>query len=183
MKTINCQTCKVHLSGYAAREQLPPRLRAQVGAHLDACPACYSLYRRQRSLAAELEHTLPLVGQPDLTGLGRIWSAVQVEMKRPRPSAFQRVSKRQGATALLLLLVLLLPWSFDAPSMTRALPLPPTPAQETTQRAIAMATEDCGCAAASRAQPTVPSATPPAQPNYVPALTDAPSGPAATETP
>lgn len=132
---------------------------------------------------AELECALPLVGQPDLAGLGRIWNAVQVEMKRPRPSAFQRVSKRQGATALLLLLVLMLPWSFDAPSMTRALPLPPTPAQETTQRAIAMATEDCGCAAASRVQPIAPSATPPAQPNYVPELNDALSSLAVTETP
>ncbi|MFQ3566489.1 MAG: zf-HC2 domain-containing protein [Aggregatilineales bacterium] len=182
MKTINCQTCRAHLPGYAARE-LPPRLRALVGAHLDACPACYGIYRRQRLLMGELEHTLPLVGQPDLAGLGRIWSAVQVEMKRPRPSAFQRVSKRQGATALLLLLVLLLPWSFDAPSMTRALPLLPTPAQETTQRAIAMATEGCACAASSRAPLAVPSATPPAQPNYVPELNDALSGPAATETP
>jgi hypothetical protein len=171
MKTFTCKDCRMHLSGYIQRE-LPLPLRRRVGGHLDQCAACYGVYLREREMAQELTAQVPLIGRADEPRLGRIWTAVQAEMTRPRRSSLSQIPKRYGVVTVVLVLVLLPSLGFQAlqhRQMLLALPVPPTPTEtiERTSQAVAMATAGCACTPAAEAT-TAPEFTLPVQPNYAP---------------
>jgi hypothetical protein len=172
MKTLTCNDCRTHLTGYIQGD-LPLRLRLRVGAHLDDCAGCYGVYMREREMARDLTAQVPMIGRADGARLGKIWSAVQTEMIRPRRSSLSRIPKRYGIATAVLVVALLLPsLGFQAlqhRQMLMALPVPPTPTEtiERTSQAVAMATAVCSCTPASEAT-TSPEFTLPAQPNYAP---------------
>ncbi len=124
---ITCRTCRQYIPGYLQRD-LPPSLRAEVAEHLQDCDACYALSVQQRDFSRELTHSLPSVGS-SVSGLDRIWSAVQADMAHPRrePAALDRA--RYGIVALIFVIALLLPWTVRGQRL--ALPTPPTPAVST----------------------------------------------------
>lgn len=173
---MTCRECRSLLAGYLNRE-LKPRTRTRVGQHLDSCAACYAEYCRQREIAAQLTRDVPLVGQADAPRLGRIWSAVQLEMGRPRRASLRKMSARFSAVVLMLAAGLMITLSLATHRLALALPVPPTPVVqvERTSAVIAMATED-----APRILPAVEgvTVTPPQGPNYAPSdVTPEPAAP------
>lgn len=162
---ITCRTCRNHLPAYLHRE-LPPKLRAEVAEHLQDCDACYALSVQQRDLSNDLSRSLPAFGSP-VSGLDRIWSAVQADMAQSRrePEVLEKV--RYSIVALIFVLALLLPWTVRGQRLT--LPTPPTPAVSTprgTPVGVAFAPYTI----------TFSSLTPPIQSNNAPEL-------GATDTP
>jgi anti-sigma factor RsiW len=144
MKRFSCHDCREYLPAYISRD-LPPTVRRRVGAHLDTCEACYTVYQRQREITHKLAQQVPLVGKADAPRLGKIWSAVQAEMTRPRRSSWNQIPRRHGVVILILVLVLLLPsLGFQALQRRVAMALPcrrHQPRQLTTSQAVAMAAE------------------------------------------
>ena len=120
MRALSCHTCQSKLVPYLHR-QLSPRLQRRVGSHLDECPVCYAAYIAQRELSSELSAGLSRLGQPNAPQLGRMWSAIQADMQRPRPVP-RRATGRAGVALLILTLALLLPWSLDKQQVAHAVP-------------------------------------------------------------
>ena len=158
---ITCRTCREYLPGYLQRD-LHPKLRAEVAAHLESCDTCYVLSVQQRDLA----RSLPTVGSP-VSGLDRIWSAVQADMAQPRREPEGLEKARYSVVALIFIIALLLPWTVRGQRLV--LPTPPTPAVSTpkgTPVGVAFAPYTI----------TFTSLTPPIQSNNAPE-------PGATDTP
>lgn len=162
---ITCRTCREHLPGYFDRD-LSPKLRAEVAEHLQNCDACYAASVQQRDLSRELARSLPTLGSP-VSGLDRIWSAVQADMAQPRREPELLEKARYSVVALIFIIALLLPWTVRGHRL--ALPPPPTPAISTpkgTPVGVAFAPYTI----------TFSSLTPPIQSNNAPEL-------GATDTP
>lgn len=180
IKQTTCRQCRKELSGYIQRV-LSPSARRRVSAHLDTCPACYTVYVNERDVVRTLTQQVPMIGRADAPRLGKIWSAVQGEMARPRRSPLPPILKRYSPIMVIVLVFALLPGfqAFQQHQAVMALPVPPTPTEtiERTVQAVAMATAECLCASdgtsdgASEAIATSAPAwifTVPAQPNYAP---------------
>jgi anti-sigma factor RsiW len=128
MMRMNCCECQSHLVAYLDN-QLPPRLRHRVGQHINTCANCYATYMVQRNVARDLAASLPRIGQPNAPQLGRMWTAVQADMHRPTPVANRQLLTRSGVACVILILVMLLPWSLNQGQIALAVPsLPATPA-------------------------------------------------------
>lgn len=161
-----CRTCQTHLVAYL-HNQLSPRTRRRVGQHLSHCAACYGVYVGQRGLSQELAADLPRVGQATTPQLGRVWTAIQADMARPRTVPRRHVMRYTFAVAVLVLAVLL-PWSLNTRQIALAVPSHPTvPLTETvtetppSQVVMARAT-----LTADVTNPAIPAAeTPTADPN------------------
>jgi anti-sigma factor RsiW len=171
MNSLSCHDSRKFIPAYVSRE-LPTSLRRRVGAHLDGCEACYTVYMRQRKVAHELVQQVPAIGRADAPRLGKIWNAVQAEMALPRPSSWSRMTRRHGIVTIALVLALLLPslgYQALQQRVAMALPVPPTPTEsvDRTSQAVAMATAECRCAPSSAAT-AAPNYTLPARPNYAP---------------
>lgn len=178
MTSLSCHECRKWIPAYVSRE-LPTTLRRRVGAHLDSCEACYTIYLRQREVAHELVQQVPAIGRADAPHLGKIWSAVQSEMALSRPSPWVRIPRHGLVTIALVVVLLVSSLGYQAlqQRVVMALPVPPTPTElrDSTSQAVAMATAECNCAPSLSAT-SAPKYTVPARPNYAP---DA----SATETP
>ena len=107
--------------GVSPHTSLSPKMQRRVGQHLDTCPVCYAAYLAQRDLSSELSASLTRIGQPSVPQLGRMWSAIQTDIQRPRPVP-RRSTGRYGVALLILVLALLLPWSLDQQPVVRAIP-------------------------------------------------------------
>lgn len=158
---IACRVCREHLPGYIARE-LAPAVRSQVAEHIQTCDACYAAYVHQRELSSELSRTLPGLGNP-LPSLDRIWAGVEAEMRAPKRPTISFEQARYSVAVVLLMIVLLLPWSLRAHQFN--LPTPPTPDTVNTPATPAVLTAK-----------TTSEFLPPVQPNHAPVL-------GATDTP
>lgn len=171
MMMISCHDCRKHIPAYVSRE-LPTALRRSVGAHLDGCEACYTVYLRQREITHELVQQVPAIGQTNAPHLGKIWNAVQAEMVLPRPSSWSRMPRRQSVATVALVLVLFvssLGYQALQQRAVMALPVPPTPTEviDSTSQAVAMATNECRCGVSASAT-AAPNNTIAAQSNYAP---------------
>lgn len=145
MSRITCHECRERLVAYVNGE-LSARTRRQMAQHLDQCAACYSLYIDQRHLAQDLRADLTLIGQPTHRQLSHLWTAIQTDMRRANPMQ-PRFRRRYGIAVLVLLLALLLPWSFNGEPLMLALSLQNeprtlsaevTPSIPVTQQTIAL---------------------------------------------
>jgi hypothetical protein len=146
-------------------------VRRAVGAHIDGCEACYTVYLRQREITHELVHQVPAIGRTNPPQLGKIWNAVQAEMLLPRPSSWSRFPRRPIITVTLVLVLLVSSLGYQALQhrAVMALPVPPTPTEiiDSTSQVVAMATAECACAV-SAAATAAPNNTVFAQSNYAP---------------
>lgn len=175
---LTCTECRDHLSAYVDadhRDLLHTRLRRRIGAHLDTCPACDTIYRARRDVARELRTVTPLIGRADAPRLGAIWAAVQSELAAPRRvrRLSGRASMQYGAVVFTLLLVLVLPLVLGGQPFTFALPVPPTPIIEAeATEASTAALSAAGSTAAATPAHTVAlldeRPTMPPQPRYAP---------------
>ena len=118
-----CRYCRAHLDAYAAGELAPPA-RRRVAAHLDHCAACYAVYAQRREVVRELQRSLPLLGYANPPDFGQVWLKVQREL--PRGSGH---SMQYGLAALLLLVLLLVPFTMGHRDIAAALPTQPAPHQ------------------------------------------------------
>src|SRR5690606_990750 len=172
MTMISCHDCRKLIPAYVSRE-LPTDMRRSVGAHLDGCEACYTIYLRQREVTHELVQQVPAIGRTSAPQLGKIWNAVQAEMALPRPSSWSRINRRQSIVTIALVLALLVPslgyQALKQRSML-ALPVPPTPTETVsgTSQAVAMTTAECSCIVVSASATAAPKNTIAAQSNYAP---------------
>lgn len=124
---LSCRYCQAHLDGYLDG-QLTPKARRRVAEHLARCESCYVEYVRRRDLHGELQRTLPLVGQRQMPDFARTWQAIRVELPHPTYER-RRDQARYGLAAVMVMLVLLLPFTMGH----RDLPLlPPRPAPDST---------------------------------------------------
>ena len=130
---IRCQAVQARLAAFIHGE-LPLKVRRRVAAHLERCAKCRAAYQRQRELVRELERELPRVGQAESKHLARVWSRVQNELNTPTPRPALRYRTSYGVVALLLLLIVSVPYalSLDDPS--------PTPARTLPARTVVLAT-------------------------------------------
>lgn len=168
---ISCHECRKLIPAYVSRE-LSTSLRRRVGAHIDECEACYTVYLRQREIAHELVQQVPAIGRTNAPQLGKIWNAVQTEMVLPPPTSWSRLPKRQSIVTIALILILLLSslgYQALQHRAVMALPVPPTPTElkDSTSQALAMTTEECRCVV-SAAATAAPNNTIAAQSNYAP---------------
>ncbi|NDJ60114.1 MAG: zf-HC2 domain-containing protein [Chloroflexi bacterium] len=171
MQFAACNHCRSHLIGYINRE-LTPAARRRVAEHLDSCPACYSVYLRKRDAAHELANGLTLIGRSDAPQLGDIWNAVQSGMAGPRRRPWQ-FQKQHSLVVLLLIIGLLLPWSFTQRQVVLAVPVPPTPrdtqiTQHTPSSTGFVALEPAATAAAPSTANPGGTMTPRVESNYAP---------------
>jgi len=118
-----CRYCRAHLDAYVAGELALPA-RRRVAAHLDQCAACYAVYAQRREVVRELQRSLPMVGYANPPDFGQVWLNVQQEM--PRGSGY---SIQYGLAALLLLVLLLVPFTMGHRDIAAALPTQPAPHQ------------------------------------------------------
>jgi hypothetical protein len=121
MKPLNCHECQAHMIAYIHRD-LPLRTRHRIGQHLNRCESCYAAYANQRHLSNELRTSIGFLGQPEKPQLGRMWTAIQQDMKRPR-QVLPRYRTRYGAVLVVLMVALVLPWTLG--TQQRALAVPP----------------------------------------------------------
>ncbi len=130
-----CHYCRAHLDAYLAGELAAPA-RRRVAAHLDQCAACYRVYVQRRELARQLSRELPLVGHAGAPDFGQVWVKVQAELPRESGHPMQ-----YGLAALLLALLLLVPFTMGHRDVAPVLPTQPAPqlagADETPARAAA----------------------------------------------
>lgn len=130
VNSIACRHCQAHLDAYLDR-QLTPKARRRVGQHIARCETCYAEYVRRRDLRDELKRTLPLVGQHSAPNFARTWQAVRRDLPHPTYER-RRDQARFGLAALMVMLILLLPFTMRH----RDLPLilPPRPAPDVSQQ-------------------------------------------------
>lgn len=157
---IACRYCRAHLDTYLAGELAAPA-RRRVAAHLDRCPACYSIYAQQRDLARELRQTLPVVGHASAPDFGQVWLHVQAEL--PRGSGHPLP---YGLVALLVALLLVVPFTMGHRDVPAALPTQPAPQltsadatptrADATSQATAVPRVSAQTAPAAGAPPTLP---------------------------
>lgn len=116
---MNCKQCQSRLAAYLHNE-LPPKLRREVGRHLHNCEKCYAVYLQHQDLARELTNTVPLVGagyQPDFN---RVWTAMQAGT--PRRNLSNHLSFNYGLVALVVTLLFLVPLTMNQQNATLAAP-------------------------------------------------------------
>ena len=142
---VTCHTCRKRLDGYMD-QQLSTGQRRQVARHLDNCPRCYALYSQRRELRRELAYRLPQLGRDHTPDFDRIWGAIQVEL--PQKSSPQGgFQMRFGLAAMMLMVMLLLPFTMGNHDVVRH-SIPPTqPAPEiqatgTPEVSVTLATEE-----------------------------------------
>jgi anti-sigma factor RsiW len=167
---IACRYCRAHLDAYLGGELTAPA-RRRVAAHLDRCAACYSIYAQQRDLVRELRQALPLVGDANTPDFGQVWLHVQAEV--PRGSGHPLP---YGLVALLLALLLAVPFTMGHRDVPPALPTQPAPqlisADPTPTRADV--TSEATAASRVSAQAVPAAGTPPTLPE--PDTNDVPRG-------
>ncbi len=117
---FNFRHCETYLDAYLDHD-LPPRKRQWVARHLDQCPDCYRAYRQKRDLRAELQRSVPLVGQRQQPDFGALWTNIQREIPQP-PSIFAPVRMRFGLTAIAVMVMFLLPFTMGHRDARLALP-------------------------------------------------------------
>lgn len=157
---IACRYCRVHLDAYLSGELAPPA-RRRVAVHLDQCAACYAAYVQRREVARELRRSLPLVGYSKEPDFGQVWLRVQAEVPQGSSHPVQ-----YGLAALLLALMLLVPFTMGHRDVAAALPTQPAPqlidASQTPARAVAIGSPTAGPTAHTLAAPAA--GTPPTMP-------------------
>ena len=126
---MSCRECRELLPGYIQRE-LSPKQRERVSRHLSACSECYAVYVGQRVVVRELAISVPRIGG-DHPPLDRIHSAVMSELATPKAQHSGLYHARYSLAALVLMVSLLLPWTFR--SYASAPPTPPRPENVTPQ--------------------------------------------------
>ena len=125
---MGCRECRGLLSGYIQRE-LSPKQRERVSRHLSACSDCYAVYVGQRDVARELAINMPRLGS-EHPPLDKIRAAVMVELAQPKTHT-GLYQARYSLAALVLMVTLLLPWTFR--SYASAPPTQPRPENVTPQ--------------------------------------------------
>lgn len=161
MAVTGCRYCRAHLDAYIAGE-LPPSARWRVAAHLDRCAACYAAYAQQREVVRELRRALPIIGRGHPPDFEYVWLNAQREL--PRSS---RDSIQYGLAALLLVVLLVVPFTIGYHDIAAALPTQPAPHRLDEDRTPANAatqtrTVTAGPPAATLSPPTF--STPPTMP-------------------
>lgn len=127
MLKLKYRYCKSRMAAFINGE-LPLVARRRVARYIDECPDCYAEYLRQRDLAEELKRQLHMIGQPDHTQLNRIWENIQSDLSQPRPQRpARRYPTRYGLVAIILALVLMLPFILGQTSDYRTIPSQPAP--------------------------------------------------------
>ena len=163
----SCRQYRALMPGYIERN-LSPRQRERISRHLTACPDCYVAYIEQRQVMRELSISLPRVGalptRDAAPRLDYIRAAVMAEIAQPKRSTFRLPQARFSFAALMLVAVLLLPWSMRG--QVFALPPQPLPLPATPQ----------GTEVASAAPTEITTLTATLQANYAPEI-------GATDTP
>ncbi|HVU10763.1 MAG TPA: zf-HC2 domain-containing protein [Phototrophicaceae bacterium] len=139
---ISCRECRVLLPGYIQRD-LTPKQRERVSRHLNTCSECYAAYEEQRVIVRELAINLPRIGS-DHAPLDQIRAAVMAEIAQPKPPRrTARLQARYSVAVLVLMVMLLLPWTFRSyaaePPPTQPRPENATPSA--TVMVVASATE------------------------------------------
>ena len=122
--------CQAQLDAYLDG-QLTAKARRRVGQHISRCESCYAEYVRRRDLRNDLQQTLPLVGQRNAPDFARVWQRVRRELPNPTYER-RRYQARFGLAALMVMLILMLPFMMghrDLPMI-----LPPRPAPDLTQQ-------------------------------------------------
>ena len=149
---MSCRKCRTYLTGYVHNE-LTPRARRRVDAHLNECSACAAAYMHQQRTARDLGSAMRQVGQPNADRLGAIWAAVQAEIVTDTPPApakrvlsWDRAPLSHSAVLLALVVAILIPTMLRSASVVAHLPDPPTPTgiavqntQDLTRAAVVMA--------------------------------------------
>lgn len=172
-----CRQCRAALDKYARRELTPTRRRL-VSAHLDTCATCYADYRRMLAFDGDLRGVLPHLGAPTSLQLAHVWAGVQSQLRTPSYAQRSPFQMRFGVALVVMVIALIMPWMMHH-QQAMAVPLPPTPQQQTQAvtnpaQVIAMATPDPASANDPLALYTV--ATPGFSRNYAPDVS-------ATDTP
>jgi anti-sigma factor RsiW len=175
--SYTCHECRAALYPYIRRELTPAR-RKLVSQHLDDCAACYTEYRRIQSFDGDLGGALSRLGVPNMLQLAHVWAGVQTQIRVPSYGQRSSFRMRYGVAVVLLIAALLLPRLLHH-QQAMAIPLPPTPGNQTQEAThpasgIVMVTAYPGSANDDGALYTL--ATPGFAPNHAP---DA----SATETP
>lgn len=116
--------CKAHMVAYLHGE-LSPQARRRINRMIERDPACYAEYLRQREIMRELEHGLPIFGQPDARTLKRMWGAIQQELQGHHPPV-RAFRWRYGVAGVLLMMILILPLTMgnSQPALAHSLSQP-----------------------------------------------------------
>ena len=157
---LACGYCQARLDAYLD-DTLNPRARRRVARHIDSCPSCYRVYVQRRELRRELQNEVPLVGRDHEPDFGRMWAAIRADLPRPKPRYAQF---QLGLVALLLLLVMMVPFMMGNHELARALPPQPQPHEESAAQ-TAESTEPVAVATvAATSEINTEYAVPPTQP-------------------
>ena len=90
---MRCSTVRKKLDPYALQE-VAPRVRASIEAHLSECPDCQAYLVRQERLASLLEDVPKPPGVPENFGDRLMAAARQRQAGRPVPDSRRRVGRR-----------------------------------------------------------------------------------------
>ncbi len=128
---LSCRQCRTYLTAYIHNE-LTPRARRRVDAHLNTCHVCAAAYVQQQRTARDFVAGVSGVGHANSDRLKAIWSAVQAEIDttRVQPHRMPRnhvVYIPHGAVILALVIALLTPTILRGTQASAQLPDPPTP--------------------------------------------------------
>jgi anti-sigma factor RsiW len=123
---MSCRACRADLAHYAQGD-LPAARRTLVATHLDTCDACYQALRQHREAANQYKRALPVVGQPDMMQLSRVWSAVQDDLIAPAQPKSWRGTFSTAMLVFSLLAVMALSGFVSGDRAVLAVPNPPTP--------------------------------------------------------
>jgi anti-sigma factor RsiW len=135
MVRFSCRQCRTYLTAYIHNE-LTPRARRRIDAHLNTCTVCASIYMEQSRAARDLSFIVGRIGQPNGDRLHHIWHAVQSEIGTPSHVSARRkmrppkLSIQHGAVVVVLVMTMLMPTVLRGTQAAAQLPDPPTPTRE-----------------------------------------------------
>lgn len=127
---FQCRYTRARMNAFIHGE-LHLKARRRIARHLDGCTACHDRYVQQREVADQLSRRIVYLGQPRTPQLNRMWSAIQLETVSPLSSP-RRDPRRYGLIALLLLLVVLFPWTMGNQNVPFTVPTQPVPSSSAT---------------------------------------------------
>ncbi|RMG83737.1 MAG: hypothetical protein D6712_12605 [Chloroflexi bacterium] len=126
MLNLKYRYCKVHMTAYINGE-LSQAARRRIARYIAEDPACRAEYMRQLDIARELEHRMQCVGRPAVPQLERIWAQVQTNIQTTPAPRTQPRRVRYGLMLLVVLLVLVLPWTLANRNVAPNIPSQPAP--------------------------------------------------------
>jgi hypothetical protein len=144
MKPLTCSQVEAQLDLYAVGE-CPEHLGAEVGRHLERCPACSRTLAEARQLVGLLDLRFQ-----EADRVARLQARLRAEERPRRSAVILRMARQAGPLAALLLLTVGLYWSMKLPLpegavarggpemslMVRGGPLPPGDAIPQSKQAL-----------------------------------------------